>query len=39
MPRRKSPAIGAQGETVLTGLFAGLIVLALMLGLLDALLR
>jgi hypothetical protein len=39
MPRHKSPAIDAQAETVLTWLFAGLIVVALMLGLLGTLLR
>jgi hypothetical protein len=39
MPRQKSPAIDAQAETVLTWLFAGLVVVALMLGLLGTLLR
>jgi hypothetical protein len=39
MPRRKSPAIDARAENVLTWLFAGLIVVTSMLGLLSHLLR
>jgi hypothetical protein len=39
MPRHKSPVIDAQAESVLTWLFAGLIVFASMLGLLGQLLR